>query len=388
METSLLNLPDQIIHLSPYWQSRNDQIVVHLGALDNGKPFYLDLYDKPHLLIIGSKRSGKTTMLHDIACSLISSYSNHQTKIIMVSGGKSGFSNYTNVPHLFSKVATEEATILSTFDSALSEIKLRKQNCPTNKQYANIVMLVDDMDNLSSLGKVKALTKVVEIAHSGRDVRFHLVIATKKIGINPLWNSILNLIDTRLVLSVSSSESMRVLGSDSASKLKTIGEGFAVGREKPTQHFMSCKASVHDTVAMFDNLVRQKQDILAQTYVQKQKQDQIFSSLDPYQFEEFVAKRMRECGFSKVTVTAKSGDYGADVLGTDASGNKTCVQCKQYTTKVGFDAIQQINTARTLFNCKRALLVTTSSVTNQARNAANQLQVEIIEHFNPSTLLS
>jgi len=49
-----------------------------------------------------------------------------------------------------------------------------------------------------------------------------------------------------------------------------------------------------------------------------------FLALDPYQFEEFVAQRMRECGYTKVQVTSKSGDYGADVLAVDPNGRNVC----------------------------------------------------------------
>ena len=40
-------------------------------------------------------------------------------------------------------------------------------------------------------------------------------------------------------------------------------------------------------------------------------------NLSPYEYEEYVAEELRQEGFTEVDTTAKSGDFGADVLARD-----------------------------------------------------------------------
>ncbi len=384
---SSLEMPAQSNVFQPYAIHSDNQMIVHLGYLDNGKPLYVNIQDKPHLLIAGNKHSGKTTILHNIICSLISTYRENELRLILISSGKSGFSNYNNVPHLYNRVSTEEKSILSALDDILTEIKQRKQTQADCTSYNRLLIIIDSLDALTAAGKVNAMPRIMEIVKDGPAVRIHLVIATNRIGYLPIWNILLNYLDARIVLHVSEQDSKRLTGSDLASRTTTIGEGYAVSRGKTLLHFQSCKVRVKDYVSLYDEAERKRLEAESQSYISNQISQKDFLALDPYQFEEYVAQRMRECGYTKVEVTSKSGDYGADVLGIDPKGNMVCVQCKQYTTKVGFDAIQQVNTARTLFNCQRAVLVTTSTVTNQARNAANSLKVELVEKFNPSTMI-
>ena len=283
-------------------------------------------------------------------------------------------------------MATEENTIISTLNNVLNDINNRKAENSENKRKTKVAVIVDDLNNLTIMGNLKALSKFIEIAKEGPQVGFHLIAATKLTRYHPIWNYLFNMIDAQITLNVSSSISNRILGSDIASKILYVGEGYAIVKNKPPLHFQSTKVHVQDIVKKYDDSKMQQQR-LVQQYMQSQKEKRDFESLDPYQFEEYVAEKMRQNGYSQVSVTPKSGDYGADVLGVDGSGNKVCVQCKQYTTKVGFDAVQQINTARTLFNCTRAILVTTSTVTKQARDAANQLHVELIENFTPASFM-
>ena len=56
---------------------------------------------------------------------------------------------------------------------------------------------------------------------------------------------------------------------------------------------------------------------------------------------------------------------GVDLFINDKEGKKIAVQCKRQsvTNKVGNSAIQEIYTAKTLFGCDSAMVVTTSFFT-------------------------
>lgn len=100
-----------------------------------------------------------------------------------------------------------------------------------------------------------------------------------------------------------------------------------------------------------------------------------------YEYEEFVAQRLREEGYHKVKVTQKSGDYGADIIAVDKKGRKTAIQCKKYKKPVGIKAVQEVNSARLYYNCDRAIVITNSTFTPNAKELAKSNKVDLIENF-------
>ncbi len=80
------------------------------------------------------------------------------------------------------------------------------------------------------------------------------------------------------------------------------------------------------------------------------------------EFEAYVADLCRRDGCTKVEVSGKSGDLGADVVGYLADGRKLVVQCKKYAPhrSVSSQDIQKfVGTARPEHGADVALFVTT-----------------------------
>jgi HJR/Mrr/RecB family endonuclease len=100
---------------------------------------------------------------------------------------------------------------------------------------------------------------------------------------------------------------------------------------------------------------------------------------DGYQYEEYVARRMRAKGYHNVTVTQKSRDYGADIIAYDWLGRKTCVQCKKYSSPVGPKAVQEVYGALAYYKGKKGIVVSSSGYTASARTLAKQCGVELWE---------
>lgn len=98
-------------------------------------------------------------------------------------------------------------------------------------------------------------------------------------------------------------------------------------------------------------------------------------------YEWYVAERLDQMGYTKVRVTQLSGDYGADIIAYDPHGLKTCVQCKMYSKPVGIDAVQEIYGAMAYYDCVKAMVITTNTYTNAARELANKTGVLLIANF-------
>lgn len=101
-----------------------------------------------------------------------------------------------------------------------------------------------------------------------------------------------------------------------------------------------------------------------------------------YDYERYVAATLMKNGkFSEVKITKKSGDFGADIICKDDYGNRWAIQCKMYSKPVGYKAIQEVLSGMHYYNCQYAMVVTTSTFTNQAIVAARKIGIELVQNF-------
>lgn len=78
-----------------------------------------------------------------------------------------------------------------------------------------------------------------------------------------------------------------------------------------------------------------------------------------------------------VHLTPTSGDFGADLVGTDNTGQRVVIQAKRYQGSVGVHAIQEALGGRAHHNASRTLVITNSAFTVNARTLADQAGVEL-----------
>jgi restriction system protein len=110
------------------------------------------------------------------------------------------------------------------------------------------------------------------------------------------------------------------------------------------------------------------------------------SELKGLAFEEYLAQLFHDLGY-KTTKTTASGDFGADVLLHDGD-RKIVVQAKQYTSSVGFEAVKEAYFALGYYAADEAWVVTTSSFTHQAINAAEKTGVKLISGSELDVLIA
>lgn len=94
-------------------------------------------------------------------------------------------------------------------------------------------------------------------------------------------------------------------------------------------------------------------------------------------FERFLGELFKRRGF-KVSYTATSGDYGADLILKDGQ-DVIAVQAKRYASSVGVKAVQEIIGAVKMYNATEAWVVTNSHYTRQAEKLADINDVYLID---------
>ncbi len=95
------------------------------------------------------------------------------------------------------------------------------------------------------------------------------------------------------------------------------------------------------------------------------------------EFEKYVAEILKDQGYNHVALT-EYFDWGAD-LTAEKDGVRWGVQVKRYTSKVGAKAVQQVVAGLNKYNCQRAMVVTNSTYTRQARGLARSNNCVLID---------
>ncbi|QNH54745.1 restriction endonuclease [Selenomonas timonae] len=111
----------------------------------------------------------------------------------------------------------------------------------------------------------------------------------------------------------------------------------------------------------------------------------ILMEMNPYGFEKLAQRLLRECGFSQVTVTKKSGDGGIDGNGKlKVNGVLTfnvAFQCKRYKGVVGAADIRDFRGSLTT-DIEKGIFITTGTFSKAARDEAvspGKQQIDLID---------
>ncbi|MDF2646181.1 MAG: hypothetical protein K0Q73_1986 [Paenibacillus sp.] len=95
------------------------------------------------------------------------------------------------------------------------------------------------------------------------------------------------------------------------------------------------------------------------------------------EFEDYLTIFFEDLNYRVEDVGGK-GDKGADKILTESgSGKRICVQAKCWDKNVTFEAIQQVFTAKSIWKCDEAWIITNRGFTKQVREVADQLQIDL-----------
>lgn len=117
----------------------------------------------------------------------------------------------------------------------------------------------------------------------------------------------------------------------------------------------------------------------------RKKLHDVISNMDPYGFERLSQRLLRECGFTQVEVTKKSGDGGIDGTGklriNGIFSFNIAFQCKRYHGVVGAGEIRDFRGSLTT-NIEKGVFVTTGSFSKAAVEEASspgKQQIDLID---------
>lgn len=103
-----------------------------------------------------------------------------------------------------------------------------------------------------------------------------------------------------------------------------------------------------------------------------------FDGMTGWEFESWSAEWLGKHEFYNIKVTSGSGDYGADII-CSRNGETYAVQCKKYSGKVPYRAVEEVVCAKNYYGTDRAMIFTNSELTPQADEAAKKLGVIVYD---------
>ena len=155
-------------------------------------------------------------------------------------------------------------------------------------------------------------------------------------------------------------------------------------------------AETDETVRSALEQTRKNLDALRDELRQVDKNDvekitEILQGLDPYAFERLAQRLLRECGFSDVQVTKRSGDGGIDGTGKlriqGIFSFNVAFQCKRYKGQVGAAAIRDFRGSLGT-NIEKGVLITTGAFTKAAKEEASSEGKRLIDLMDGEELIN
>lgn len=117
----------------------------------------------------------------------------------------------------------------------------------------------------------------------------------------------------------------------------------------------------------------------------REKLSEVLMNMNPFGFERLAQRILRECGFTQVEVTKKSGDGGIDGTGrlriNGIFSFNVAFQCKRYKGIVGAGEIRDFRGSLTT-NIEKGVMITTGTFSKAAKEEASspgKQQIDLID---------
>lgn len=98
-------------------------------------------------------------------------------------------------------------------------------------------------------------------------------------------------------------------------------------------------------------------------------------------FEKLIMELLKALHYTKLIKKGGSGDRGVDIIGTDPKDRTVYIQCKRWVSSVDATPIQRLHSMQLTDKADRAICVTTSKYTKEAREVAKLTNVQIIDGY-------
>ena len=201
-----------------------------------------DIKDLPHMLVAGATGAGKSVCINTLLISLLYKASPEDLRIILIDPKRVEMSSYAGRPHLMlDEIVCDVDKAIRALNWAITEMNRRimfleanrfrniedyNEDCEKsgNEKMPRILIVVDELADLMSLGKRAVEDAINRIARLARAVGIHLIVATQRPSVDVISGTIKNNLPSRTAFRVTAGpDSRTILDAGGAEKL--LGNG-------------------------------------------------------------------------------------------------------------------------------------------------------------------
>lgn len=228
--------------MSPAFNQSKSPATFGLGKNLYGVDYVCDIKSLPHMLVAGATGAGKSCCINSIIISLLYKASPEDVRLILVDPKRVELSVYAGIPHLLlDEIVCDVDKAIRALNWAITEMNRRieylsnlkfrdideyNQDCERMgyEKMPRIIIIVDELADLMSLGKKAVEDSINRIARLARAVGIHLILATQRPSVDVVSGTIKNNLPSRVAFKVTSGpDSRTILDANGADKL--LGNG-------------------------------------------------------------------------------------------------------------------------------------------------------------------
>ena len=211
-----------------------------LGVDIGGQPVVADLAKMPHLLVAGTTGSGKSVAVNGMICSMLTTHTPQQLRLILVDPKMLELSLYEAIPHLLVPVVTNPHKAAKALAWAVYEMERRYQlmsearvrNIDSYNRRSSgdgeaeslphIIIVIDELADLMMVAGREVEQSICRLAQKARAAGLHLILATQRPSVDVITGLIKANLPSRISFRVASKVDSRTI-------LDQIGAEYLLG---------------------------------------------------------------------------------------------------------------------------------------------------------------
>lgn len=223
----------------PSYREQPHKLCMAVGKTIEGKPYFVNLADMPHVLIAGTTGSGKSVSVNAMICSILYRATPQEVRFLMIDPKMLELSIYEGIPHLLlppiidsKKAAHALKWAVKEMDKRygqMSEVGVRditgyNEKVDPASKMPFIVVVIDEYADLVVVAGKDVESYVMRLAQKARAAGIHVMLATQRPSVDIITGVIKANFPVRMGFRLSASQDSKTIINRSGAE-KLLGRG-------------------------------------------------------------------------------------------------------------------------------------------------------------------